>query len=65
VVEFVLLKTTYFWKIQVQDLEKEMIKLIQEDRRIEGVRTDLKRQAEHLACLASLKVITDPPKVCV
>jgi hypothetical protein len=65
VVEFSLLKTTHFWKIHVQDLEKEMIKLIREDRRIEGVRADLKRQAERLARLASLKVIADPPKVCV
>lgn len=44
----------------MQDLEKELIKCIEEDRRIEGVKTSLKRQTERLQRLASEKVMTNP-----
>ena len=46
----------------MQDLEKEIVKCIREDHRIECKRKDLKQQAERLQRLASQKVIADPPK---
>lgn len=57
-----LLTQYNFWNIQVQELEKELIKCILEDRRIENVKTDLKRQTERLQRLASDKVMIDPLK---
>lgn len=47
---------------KVQELEKEMVKLIKEDRRVEKIKSDLKKQMERLSRLAALKVIAVPCK---
>lgn len=46
----------------MQELEKEMVKLIKEDRRVEKIKSDLKKQMERLSRLAALKVIAVPCK---